>query len=155
MQRSRRIIKEFNRDSIRDFNCDLNIAVHIDNNDLSRLLIARDVPGLIKRIYRDPNAPWNHCVRYSQGIFAVHNQGKWDTDKSTPAVTRELIETAYRVFRKHFDNNSDFVYEMFVKMEIEPDMFGIEVWLEDLWDGDLKNLGEIKVGIQNALKLSF
>lgn len=139
--------------SLRDFNCDLNIAAHMDGCILSRLLIRRDVAGLIKLVYNNKLVPANQCVKFSLGRFVVHNKGQWVAASSVPKVTRELIETAYRVFRKHFDSNIEDVHDMFVEMELEPDMFAIEAWLEDLWDGNLYNLPNINADIIDSLKL--
>lgn len=134
---------------LRDFNCDYNIARHLSDDELSKYIIKRDVAGLIKVIYKHPKVPSHACVRYESGHFIVYTNNRWERGHN---VVRELIETAYRVMHSHYIQKPDHLYDAHAQFNIEPNMYKIGVWLEDLWDNALDEMADIKSDIIRVLQ---
>lgn len=137
---------------IRDFNNDTNIARHLNKEFITECLVLQNVPKLVKALYNNDAMPCQKCVRYVDGRFLIHTDGEWSCSKSTPKVLQEITETCYRIMRNHFNANLDHVYDYYTCQGLQPDMYKLEMWLEDLWDGTLDNIKEIWQNVTECLQ---
>lgn len=134
-----------------DFSSDYNIASHVDPVLISNCLIDRNVARLLKDVYCSTKAPHRNCVRFTGGQLQVYTNSSWSCPKTQQQLLRELIETAYRIMRAHFNNHPDSVIDAHHQRKLEPNMYKIECWLEDLWDNALDNIDDIHRSILVAL----
>ena len=137
------------QDQPRDFYDEAGIADHISFLNMTQLLLRRDVPGLIKALYT--HKP-NQCVKYNptKQIFEIFTDHRWVESRSIKV--RELVETAYRVFRRFFDKNTHGIYEFwYQEYKEEPYLYKIDIWLEDLWNEKVDNISSINKSIIKAL----
>jgi len=137
---------------IRDFNNDTNIARHLSKDFVTECLVLQNVPKLVKGLYNNDAMPCQKCVRYVNDGFLIHIDGQWSHSTSTTKVLQEIIETSYRILRNHFNNNPDLVYDYYTHNGMQPDLYKLETWLEDLWDNVLDDIKEIRQQIIACLQ---
>ena len=145
---SRRIIQRYRPEApknqiIRDFSDDEDLAKHLSTSELTSYVVKQDVAGLVQALYNNPSvAPQNVCVycETATSTCYTHHRGTWAPTHSD-ALQRELLETAYRIMRRHFNEHTDEVYDFYISNSSDrsnyPNLYNIECWLEELWEGSL------------------